>query len=626
MVREILKPAWGAAYLFHLGAFLAGLSYWITSFWREPGLSLAVRLLYRPEGDIQYLPLVSAVSRGIFGESGFLDSFRSGVSAFPLSPLIPYAAAHALFGDWGFVIADGVTGLVMFLIMALFLRTAGASAWVSRCVSLLCVIGLATWLSSQGAKVGVPGVASLSFWGPRYPRPLVTEPIWLLNLTLVLALFHHPEARRSRLFWSILALAFAALVQADIYAASAQGPLLAAIVGWVVLRNRDDRRVWTGLALFVLVTAVALIPFAVQQASIVPDIPRRFGLIPVKRWPLPRQFWEGRPRLLMVTAALLVTGGLAHRVLGLRARGPVWGTLAVLFLAALFSYLALPLSSLLLGKTIQLYHFPEFWQRSSSYVLLATALLAASLVAQQVARRWIAPRWVGTRLVPGATLALGLIWLTIHPPEIRTDHPRHGITTYAALGNGYKRDLGALIDELSSSRYAGRRVLATFDHAVYMWWLTFARKWVAVGDPFLATRPDAELETRFMSFAREMGVDSQRLIPLLDEYMVQLFWFSCAKYQASRAHSFAPIDEYPPAVQTEIRTGSMQNAFNLVIPRSEKERVLRKYETTAGQGTGFAPADVVILTAGDDARGLHPMPSVFSLVYTNPTFRVWLRN
>src|ERR1041385_5433404 len=176
-LEKIAFPRSRVFYLFHVVAAFVGLDYWIDSFRYETWLPFSVRVVFRPEGDTEYVALVSALAGGIAGEFGSVDSFRSGILAFPLGSVWLHALCVAVFGQAGFAVGDMLASLAYYLALAAFLRTLRLSDAVSRTIALLTTTALTvrawTWL------VGVfplpPGL-QLPFCGPRSPLPPRAEP------------------------------------------------------------------------------------------------------------------------------------------------------------------------------------------------------------------------------------------------------------------------------------------------------------------------------------------------------------------------------------------------------------------------------------------------------------------
>jgi len=69
---------------------------------------------------------------------------------------------------------------------------------------------------------------------------------------------------------------------------------------------------------------------------------------------------------------------------------------------------------------------------------------------------------------------------------------------------GYRHDLDELWRELAGLQYRNDRVLGTFDQQLGMLWLTRPDHWLWLPDPFLTTVPDAAIEERVISVAKQI--------------------------------------------------------------------------------------------------------------------------
>jgi len=99
----------------HFTALLLGLDYWLSSFWFEPDTPFDLLALYRPEGDTQYVAIVSNLARGQFGESALYESFGTGVEAFPLGSMALHVLCVAILGPAGHMLADGIAAVFYYL-------------------------------------------------------------------------------------------------------------------------------------------------------------------------------------------------------------------------------------------------------------------------------------------------------------------------------------------------------------------------------------------------------------------------------------------------------------------------------------------------------------------------------
>jgi hypothetical protein len=194
---------------------------------------------------------------------------------------------------------------------------------------------------------------------------------------------------------------------------------------------------------------------------------------------------------------------------------------------------------------------------------------------------------------------------------------------WQATNANYKTDFASLTTVLRGERYADRRVLATFDHTLHVWWTAFEGRFAFVSDPFLSTRPDAELEARFLAFCRELGAPPEKLELLLRDGFFQVMWLSHNKYNLSATQAYAPLSAYPEARRPE--PDAVLVGWNIVPPEFEIARMLRQYRERAFAASAFTAPDIIITTAEHTAHNLVPSEARYSRDYANSTFQVWLR-
>jgi hypothetical protein len=301
--------------------------------------------------------------------------------------------------------------------------------------------------------------------------------------------------------------------------------------------------------------------------------------------------------------------------------------MGVLSLLCVSAWAAMPLFCALTGKGIQLYHFPHEAHVTMSYAIVAGVVIAVESAVRRVATLLGAsPAASGSPLrhtAPVALLALTLAfsarWLAEASHTVNLDDPRF------TKRLTYKQDLAELTRELERPEYEGHRLLATLDYSVYVWWAAFRGDHAFLEDPFTSTRSDLEMEARFMTLARSLGVSQSAFEKLATSPEVQVFWLSHNKYSVSRNRAFSSLKEYPPNIQEVVRTGDWTLSWLVVVPKDESERLARAYSERTFERWRFRPADIVILTPTDRALGFAPPKQKFRRTFVNASFEVWVR-
>lgn len=586
-----------------------------------PELSLETLIIYRRDGDFAYLPQIRALADLRIGESILPEHLGDGVRSFPIAALILHALSFRLFGPIGLIIADSAVYVIYFGCLIGFFRElrvhAHSAAILSLAILLLCPC-------QSYVRQWLPAPLIPIIFGLRFPRPFVSEIFLLGSLTLSLALFAHPRPFQHRRLWGLLSIVLALLVQTDIYPAITFLLHVSSLTcRQILFRKYGGQKCWPILPYMLLPGLVCSLPFFIQRVGEHPDLPRRFGVFPVSRlavYPLSGETL----RLLMIMGIGVIVFSMLRfsRSLTARNRRQIVHSLWL----GVWAFLAQPMSCLILGATIQPYHFALQFEIVTSYMLLIFCILGGRALAGWLAGRRLSltPRqWlISQMLVLGLSGAAYIATFS----SISRQHVRPDFAAYATLPD-YRDNFSRLAHELTTPEYAGHDVLATLDIQVYVWWTTFRTGHAFLTDPFNSAVSDDLLEDRLIRFGRLAGIDSSdRFAEFIQQRHINLWWLGHNKYQASKAHTYAPLSEYPAPIRQAIQAepwGVWSGCWRVYIPESEIERLKRKFEARAG--SDLRPPDIIILTGNDLATGLRPPVSGYIERYGNDAFRVYVR-
>jgi hypothetical protein len=167
-------------------------------------------------------------------------------------------------------------------------------------------------------------------------------------------------------------------------------------------------------------------------------------------------------------------------------------------------------------------------------------------------------------------------------------------------------------------------VLATFDHEVYSWWLTFDRGYSFLADPFVSSAPDREVETRLALLCRALGLTPQEYATFIQDPGIDWFWLGSQKYQASLWYTYAPLDDYT----AEQRQHILQTAtfwHDPIVPQSELKRLTAQFENVTHTEAGARAMDVIVLSNRGVERSWAPRSDQWHLRFSNDGFRVYGR-
>lgn len=184
----------------------------------------------------------------------------------------------------------------------------------------------------------------------------------------------------------------------------------------------------------------------------------------------------------------------------------------------------------------------------------------------------------------------------------------------------YRSDFAELARELGRQQYAKDQVLGTFDQQLGMWWLAFRRGYLFIPDAFVSAAPNSLIQRRTLELLRLAGATSQFLNRRLNEpYFIERF-LSHGAWQASKAYTYRPIDDYNQTQADYIKRTTVLNSWSVITPHSERRRLLAEFNSVPEPAQ---PPALIILPKGAGYETLPGPAAPYQLAYENGTFRVW---
>jgi hypothetical protein len=602
-----------------------------------------------------------AFAVGLLVVSGAFNAVTAAISGFVFEQLLvpQQAIINAVI-----LVLLGAIGLLLFFLHS---RPSWSPTRQRKVLAITLLIAFPTALMLFSTVL-------MELWGGRIPRPFVTEIFVLSWVALAGSMAINPQRDiRSKRHWAMLGLVSAALLQGDFHSAIIVTIGMGALIVYLLLATQlnvqsnvqsntpemaeldvqSDASAMvaatvpamfqprpaaiTGAMIYGAVALLTSLPFLLQRLWENPDSPVRLGVFAVNRtqplW-LPGQI----PYLLVVGVAvygaLVLT--LSRHVTGSQDAPRQRRVLFLVSLAAI-ACLAMPISLVVLGKGVQLYHF---FDRFTRLVLLAMLLLLCDLL--PLIYRFLAAPRSGQTLAPtsgqtsGQTpaqklVALGLITLSLMfvlrdaaSLSQASGHVRSDFPEWQALPE-YRTSFEQLAAELAKPAYSEAKVIGTFDIQVYTWWLAFQQGHSFLAEAPLTTVADREIEQRLSLLCQLIGMKPVDFLTFINRYSTNIFWLGHNKYQASRAHTFAPLADYSPVVQEVIGNTGILNSLAVQIPIGEQRRLLFGFNRQLSQPAPDRRLDLIVLTNDSSLAAFAPPADRFELTYKNAAFRVWRR-
>lgn len=676
-LRAFLIPEKTWHYVFHLVVALVALAYWAGSLLLLPQASWAEIIMYRPAGDNQLWPVITALGNFNLGDPTDVVNYGRGIGGFQAVILLPHAMAWAVLGPWGYPAVDLLLSWLYFAAVVIFLRRCNYGNFPSLVVGSALATGGLQQLSSKVsepiakllapfrhylAEWDFPSLLSLPIFEKRIPRPMVTEILVVLLLYFLFRLWQDrrlPSLKRGLVIGALMAL----LAQGDPYSFSTLGLLLLGVMARAMANCRWQFP-WRFAAGGGLGALLCGWYFVIQQCLQNPESAVRFGLASYSRskiWLLP-----GYGPLLRV-AVIALLGWVVFRSVRQwqfnrphpepesRRKGPGGGSplaepgageptpefLATARSLAGFcvglvaaAWLAQPFQLFLLGQGAEIYHY--FYYTLPTFCAYALLLLFGNLLLltapAELAR-------LGRKLAdaPRSAGAVGLVLVLVVETVLGIEKPidaissqqssRQEVTPWIEPGNQYRpafRDLDKQFREHPALRQA--RSFATFCQEVNFLLTAFHNKRAFLPDNGYTTLADAELERRLCEFGKICNVNPDNFDEFIQSFHVMNFWLGCAKYWCASDHKFAPDSDYAPEQLAEMAQIHKQAPFNLVLPRSEFIRIMTKYEAVFQQPSDPALyPDIIVTTAILKTVGMAPQAELYEEVCHNEVFWVYAK-
>ena len=606
--------------IFLLAALLIGTSYWIGVRAIRPAATLDQAILFRPGGDPDYLPQVSALARLEFGETAVREMAGRGIRSFPFASLILHVSLVRFFGEAGFVAADILAVLLYGWILSYFLGKSGIARPIAEALTLLvlsgALAGALSWLGGTHAA-RIP----IRFWYQRFPRPLVTEIFVVAFLSLAARFISDPELRNKLSAWALVGVLGACLIQSDIYQAMNVTLVALFLVFYLLPGNR--KTILRGAVVAAGIAAILSIPFIYQRLHELQDVLRRWGTFSSGH----QLVLQGFGLLSSASLILLFAILLCHRLRG-SIEGNARAAALITCAAVIASVLSGTLSLLVLGRGLQIYHFREEAELVSGYAVL----LYAGIVLQG-SLPWFsrtlrigelsALRLKGIAFAAAVTVSLAVAAARTRE-VVKYEQPAQGTMLLAGVPEQrYKSSFAELRAELMRPRYKNAQVMGTFDLQLADWW-QYRSRYIYLPDTFNTTVSDSEVEARVYSYLRLLQVGPEDFNQLLDNDYFLLRVLAGEKYQANARYTPWPIADYSPEAQRRIARTSIWERLHLEMPTSERRRLLEAYTQFNPIAEPYRKLDVIVLLKGKLRQFFHPENGNLTPAWENDTFEIWL--
>ncbi len=612
------------AILFLFIVLLSPISVLMVQYMNNSSESISVSTIYRsPVGDIQYYEIISALSKFNFGESNLFEMRNQSIQGFPFISLIIHAICFRLFGAVGFWIADIIVSYLFFCLLTFFFKLIFRNDLVALIVSLL----ICTSFISTVAHFTFPNIFHrISIWGLRIPRPFIAELFMLSTLIAnILLLTYRNKVINSLSYWILSGISLSFLIQSDLYAGFTFSILFLILLFIIFTKSSAKLKLFYRIIIMGIAVVITSLPILYQQLHVSHSLVQRFGSFPIQNI---KNFMVFSGDVIPIIGLLLIAAVLVfiYYVFDNERYNNVKKIVLYFLLLDFLGLISLFLFCFITRKGIQLYNFEGRTERYISYSFIVFLGFLMSLFLNKIScnERFKQLPTIKIKYLLNILLAFIAILSLRHvfqQAKNRINYQAHMRTDIYNFKD-YRKDFNELATELVNYKNKNY-VLGTFDHQVHVYWQTFCNGWSFLPDLFISTAEDSIAEQRLNLFVKKLNMNNEQFSELLQQPSVTICWLVLAKYQASKAYTYADISDYSQGLQDIIKQTSVIDNWSIIMP--DKERVRLESNFKKQIDNDFFKLDMIVLTNDSYLINAKPDSLKYEQVFANKTFKMWKR-
>lgn len=594
----------------------------------DASLNLDTRILLFLNCDLQYLPLISNISKYSITEFQTYEILNTKLLGFPLISSVPVSIFISIFEKNGWIYFKGFYKCIYFIIFFFI----SYKITKEKLLSLLISLSFYLKLPFLDLKIPLffhkyfvlPGSTGYQI-GERIPRPFITDLYGWLLVLLFAYLISLKVKENSRYIFFILGITLGACLQGGIYIFITFLVTLLLLVSFKII-SISLKQICLTLAAFL----ISIIPFIAQHYSTAPDVLIRLGLEEI-----PRIFFLQRLLNLNQIASifLIIFLIILKKIKGDSFNSYIFFSL-ILFLT---SQLALNIFGLVSGKMIQGYQFRDASFYFFSIFNLVLLVTMSKYILKNLNLNTLKNACIFMLTIYLLTSFTKTVFKNINTKNINYWHLRSDFELYKSLGPNYQKDFSSLTSYLEVHDSLKKTILLTHDHQLASWWLAFKGKQLYLPDVFLSTLKQSEVESRFAFHCEILGLKEKACIELLTfsdpanpsigmNNAISNFFFGHAYYHTNEKHHIGNLAGYSFRQQEQIQSISLENSWHLLIAEKEQDRLINKFRENFYSFK--LPDKIILFNSGRLANieGIFQHSKYFSKykkIYTNNTFVVF---
>ena len=524
-------------------------------------------------GDIGYYPLVIEYSKLNFNPT-FLENIVSDkYVSFPFLPIIFQSLFYKIFGIYSFVIVIFIFQLFLFLILyILFFNIFNHEKKTFYFLSLFLLFLIILDIINLNYDINIFDKifnSFNSFFGYRYPRPLLTSPIIFLGIYFLIN-FEKKISTTSNNNYVYILTVLGLLLNLFFYYFIIYTILILLIIIFKIkeidFKEINFIKIFCYSFLFILVFGT---PFVFQQINIEQDNANRIGVINLnfeQRIYLLSYFLSNFKKvsflaLLLITVLFYFFSNKKYKKINI-------DSLNILFYLIISNLISIFIFILFSPKVVSLYHFIDILIFSIIFYILTNTLIIILFLIDKINFK--------NNFILKNTPFLTIFFLLILN--------FYSISSYTKKNLNSLKSFNEVNKFLKSYKLTNtKKKLFTFDLKIMNLWLFLENENLIISEGFSNVNTDKQIEINLINSLKFIGwtyEDFSNFISIgkIDVRNNNLMYLFIYKYQANSLYTFSDSENYINDFKKKIKNISPFRAQNQVIPEDEKSRMLEIFK------------------------------------------------
>ena len=569
--------------------------------------------------DIEYFPVVYALSEFKLNPS-FLENLNpNGLIGFPMLPLIIHSFFYKIFGIYSFVLLEIIFKLIFFLVLIKFLN----EIFIKSSKSLLFIFLLLIFIEIGNffsSYLNIILLQNLIYtltenFETRFPRPLISGIVFFYAFK-VLSNFEIQKFEKKYYLYSIkLGLCFGLLLNIFFYHFVNFSFLLFVLIvkqyfNYFKVNKYFIKNILCSFFVFFLFFLI----FYLQQYYIEPDWAERIGVISItaqQKLFVLFYYFRSLVRIeflfpLLISIILFINSNYFFKEENLKKKNIIFYFIICSIITPIVFIFVSP-------KIVSLHHFIHILKFSIIFYIFVESYELISFFLSKIYIK---------RIIKNYFIMIVVIVFFI-------------VGFYNKL-NIFNNNLDNFKDLVSTEKYllkenikSKKLKLFTNDLTISNLWLNYNNRGLVISDGFITSLKNDKIEYNFINSMKAFGLNNDEFKKFISfeksQYRNRFFMYVFNyRYLANSLVTYSPLSNYDDEMKNKIINTSPFRVESQIVPNDEKEKFLKMFNNHKINKSLFP--DYIILKLEDLVNELPIKNKIFELIISNNTYKIYKKS